>query len=240
MRIHSIKNIQILRMFRGFLLFTGLFFVILIILSFTTVPFYGYHWLGTSCSGVNGKPQYIIMLGGSGMPGGSNLMRCWYTARAASEFSGAQVYIVMPGDSADPAGTPSKLRDELIFRNVPEERISFESNGTNTRSQALECSRKIPRESPVLLVTSPEHMRRSVLTFKKAGFEKVYALPSFENPSEADFTFTDSELGERPPFVPAVGQNTQLRYQVWNHLLYEIMIARELTALSYYFLRGWI
>lgn len=240
MRIHSFKNIQILRLCRGFLLFTGLFFIVLVLLAFTTLPFYGHHWLGTSCSEISGKPQYIIMLGGSGMPGGSNLMRCWYTARAASDFPDAQVYIVMPGDREDPAGTPSKLRDELILRNVSPERIFFETVGTNTRSQALECKRKIPTPASVLLVTSPEHMRRSVLTFKKAGFAKVYALPSFENPSEADFSYTDSELGERSPLVPEVGRNTQLRYQVWNHLLYEIQIARELTALAYYRLRGWI
>jgi len=240
MRIHTFKNIQFLRLFRGFLVFSGLFFILLILLAFTTLPFYGYHWLGTSRSEIKGKPQYILMLGGSGMPGGSNLMRCWYTARAANDFPDAQIYIVMPGDMDDPAGTPAKLRDELLFRGVSQERIIFEPIGTNTRSQALECKRKIPLQVPVLLVTSPEHMRRSVLTFKKAGFEKVYALPSFENPSEADFSYTDSELGERSPLVPQVGSNTQLRYQLWNHLLYEIQIARELTALAYYRIRGWI
>lgn len=240
MRIHTFKNIQFLRLFRGFLMVAGLFMIMLVILAFTTVPFYGYHWLGTSCSGISGQPQYIIMLGGSGMPGGSNLMRCWYTARAASDFQDAEVFIVMPGNMDDSSSTPAKLRDELVLRNVPGDRISFETNGTNTRSQALECRRKIPAQAPVLLITSPENMRRSVLTFKKAGFEKVYALPSFENPSEADFSYTDSELGERPAFVPEVGRNTQLRYQVWNHLVYEIQIARELTALAYYRLRGWI
>ena len=240
MRILSFKNIQFLRLFRGFLVFSGLFFILLILLAFTTIHFYGFHWLGTSRSEITGKPQYIIMLGGSGMPGGSNLMRCWYTARAASGFPDAQIFIVMPGDIDDPAGTPAKLRDELIFRNVSKEKIFFESNGRNTRSQALECMRKIPQRSPVLLISSPEHMRRSVLTFRKAGFEKVFGLPAFENPSEADFSYTDSELGERAPLVPDVGQNTQLRYQVWNHLIYEIQIAREFTALAYYRIRGWI
>ncbi len=65
------------------------------------------------------------------------------------------------------------------------------------------------------------------------------ALPAFENASEADFRFTDDELGGNKLPVPDVGQSMQLRYQVWNHLKYEITFIREVFALTYYKLRGW-
>jgi hypothetical protein len=83
-------------------------------------------------------------------------------------------------------------------------------------------------------------MRRAVLCFKKAGFEKVNALPAFENATKADLSFKDDELGGNTILMPDVGQNINMRYQIWNHMKYEILIARELVALTYYKLRGWI
>ena len=95
-------------------------------------------------------------------------------------------------------------------------------------------------QSPILLVTSPEHMRRSVLCFHKVGFEKVGALPAFENAVEADLSFNDDELGGNKVLMPDVGQSINMRYQLWNHLKYEILIVRETVALIYYKMRGWI
>lgn len=174
------------------------------------------------------------------MPSGSNLMRAWYAALAAKEFPDSKVLVVMPGDTEDKSGTPLKIEQELVSRGVDPSRINFESRGTNTRSQALECARLLSADQSILLITAPENMRRTVLTFKKAGFTDISSLPAFENASEADFTYKDEELGKRPVMVPPVGRNTQIRYQVWNHLIYEVIVAREMTALLYYRLRGWI
>ena len=83
-------------------------------------------------------------------------------------------------------------------------------------------------------------MRRAVLVFKKAGFKNVNALPAFENALEADLFFKDEDLGGNKLPVPEIGNHTSVRYQFWNHLKYEILIAREMAALGYYRLRGWI
>jgi uncharacterized SAM-binding protein YcdF (DUF218 family) len=95
-------------------------------------------------------------------------------------------------------------------------------------------------QTPILLITSPEHMRRTVLSFRKVGFEKVNALPAFENALEADLSFKDDDLGGNKKGVPDVGKSINMRYQLWNHLKYEILIFREIVALTYYWLRGWI
>lgn len=208
-------------------------------LAFTTLPYWGLHWLGTSGEEEVCTPGVIIMLGGSGMPSESNLMRSWYTARAAVSFPEVPVVVVMPGDPADAGSTPALIRKELMIRGVDSSRIFFENEGTNTRSQALACAAMLGRSFPVMLVTSPEHMRRSLLCFRKAGFEQVCGLPAFENAAEADFSFRDDDLGRNPVLVPDVGNNLQLRYQVWTHLRYEIMFTREMLALVYYRLRGW-
>ncbi|NQU88009.1 MAG: YdcF family protein [Mariniphaga sp.] len=234
------KNIQILILLRYIILINGIIFLICIILAFTTLPYWGYHWLGTSKSELKSEPETIVLLGGGGMPSQSNLMRSWFTAKAAKNFPDCKVYVAMPGDLLDSLSTPAKMKNELILRGVIPENIYFENEGTNTRSQALNCRKVIPFQQSILLVTSPEHMRRAVLCFRKVGFEKVNALPAFENAAEADFSFIDDALGGNKTLVPDVGKNTSVRYQVWNHLKYEILIVREWLALGYYKTRGWI
>ncbi|QGY46690.1 hypothetical protein GM418_24430 [Maribellus comscasis] len=236
----KIKNIYFLRILRNLLVLIGIFFSLCLLLAFTTLPFWGFHWLGTSKSELKEEPKTIVLLGGGGMPSESNLMRSWYVEKAAKSFPKAGIVIAMPGDLADSLSTPVLMQKELELRGVKNIRISFEDKGTNTRAQAMNCQRIIKMQNPVLLVSSPEHMRRAVLCFRKAGFEKVNALPAFENATEADLSFKDDELGGNKLFVPDVGQSISVRYQLWNHLKYEILIAREFAALTYYKLRGWI
>ena len=234
------KNILFLRLLRRFFVLIGIFFVVCLVFSFTEQPYKGYHWLGTSKSELKWEPKTIILLGGGGMPSQSNLMRSWYTEKAAKSFPKSKVIVAMPGLLNDSLSTPQLMKSELELRGISAERIAFEAEGTNTRSQALKCQEIIKMQDPILLVTSPEHMRRAVLAFKKVGFEKVNALPAFENAAEADFSFTDDKLGGNSIMIPDIGNNMNMRYQMWNHLKYEILIAREMVALSYYKLRGWI
>ena len=236
----KIKIIQILRYLRIFLQAMGLFFLVMVIVAFTTLPYWGIHWLGTSRSVLKWEPVTIILLGGGGMPSESNLMRCWFAVTAWKSFPGADLVIAMPGNTNDSLSTPALIAGELIKKGVDAGRIRYENMGRNTRAQALECSRLLNIESPVLLVSSPEHMRRAVLTFKKAGFKKINALPAFENATEASLRFEDDSLGGNRMMVPDIGNSISVRYQFWNHLKYEIIFARELMALLYYRVRGWI
>jgi uncharacterized SAM-binding protein YcdF (DUF218 family) len=218
----------------------GLFFSVCVVFALTEQPYWGYYWLGTSKSEMKWKPTHIIMMGGGGMPSQSNLMRSWYVEKAAKSFPEATIIIAIPGDITDSLSTPQIVKKELIMRGVNPDKIVFESEATNTRAQALDCRKTIKMQTPILLVTSPEHMRRSVLCYQKVGFEKVNALPAFENALEADLSFKDDDLGGNKTGVPDVGKSINARYQLWNHLKYEILIAREVVALTYYRLRGWI
>lgn len=238
-RIKSRSN-YFLRILRNILVIVGLFFSVCVVFALTEQPFWGYHWLGTSKSEMKWKPTHIIMMGGGGMPSQSNLMRSWYVEKAAKTFPEATVIIAIPGEISDSLSTPQIVKKELIMRGVNPDKIVFENEATNTRAQALNCQKTIKMQTPILLVTSPEHMRRSVLSFQKVGFEKVNALPAFENALEADLSFKDDDLGGNKTGVPDVGKSINARYQLWNHLKYEILIAREIVALTYYRLRGWI
>lgn len=238
--MNKIKSIYFLRLLRNLFALIGIFFSICVLLALTDQPFWGYYWLGTSKSELKWQPQSIVLLGGGGMPSQSALMRSWYVEKAVKSFPSANIIIAMPGDLEDSLSTPQLMKKELEIRGIDVSKISFEHEGTNTRAQALNCQRLIKMQSPILLVTSPEHMRRAVLCFRKVGFEKVNALPAFENAVEANLSFDDDKLGGNKTIAPNVGESINMRYQVWNHLKYEILIARELVALTYYKLRGWI
>lgn len=234
---------RLLIIIRASLCLLGGLFLIILFLSFTTLPYWGYYWLGTSKSIITGKPDYIVLMGGGGMPSESNLMRAFFVFRAATESPESRIIIAIPGNPDDPKSTARLVAAELIRKGIDEQRIFYAELGTNTRSQAIQLqqlnSEKLTVKS-ILLVTSPEHMRRAILVFKRAGFTNVSGLPAFENAIEADLFFGDDQLGGDKFLVPDIGGNTTVRYQFWNHLKYEILIAREMAALAYYKLRGWI
>lgn len=237
-------------MFRRFLFFLrsvllafGALFLVFLALSFTSLPFWGYYWLGTSESKISGKPDYIVLLGGGGMPSESNLIRAYYVCEAAAESPESRIIISIPGDTTDKKSTARLVAAELIRKGIEQNRIFFEEVGTNTRSQALQLQNlngeKLTSKS-ILLVSSPEHMRRAVKTFRKVGFVSISALPAFETALEANLLFKDKDLGGNKLPIPDIGGSISVRYQFWNHLKYEILIAREIAALGYYKLRGWI
>lgn len=238
------KSIQyFLGALRSVFIALGALFFVALLLSFTSIPFWGLYWLGTSESKKVEKPDCIVMLGGGGMPSESNLMRAFFVYKAAMQYPESHIVISSPGDTADLNSTSRLIAAELITKGIDRNRILYENIGTNTRMEAMQM-RKLNggqmTQKAILLVTSPEHMRRSVLVFRKAGFRRISALPAFENALEADLTFNDDELGGNKTMIPNVGGNINLRYQFWNHLKYEILIIREMAALGYYWLRGWI
>jgi uncharacterized SAM-binding protein YcdF (DUF218 family) len=251
----------------------GIVAVFMIVLSLTSAPFWIWYGMGMKKAGIHRPPDYIVVMGGGGMPSESGLMRCWYAAKVANHFTRARVIIALPGDVGDSMSSVNQMKKELELRGVSPERIMFEDSGTNTRAEAInvfkiiehieqqkldveqnkpsspksslvnrQSSVNLPvvtRHSSILIVTSPEHLYRAVLTFKKAGFIKVDGVPAFEKTIESDLSFNSRKLGAKT-WVPDVGRNITIRYQFWLHLEYELLVLREYFALAYYKLQGWI
>ncbi len=233
-----------LRWLRYVMIALATFLIAIIALAFTTKPFYNHHWLGAGIEATCSIPSAIVMLGGGGMPASNNLIRLYYTAAVYKEHPHCMVYLSHPGDSADRASSLRLMADELLLRGVPQNKISFLTEGKNTRFQALEVHEKIVHSQGVgclVLVTSPSHMRRSILSFRKAGIEHIIPVPAFENPFEGDLVYVDEEVGgNRRMIAPSTGDNLNLRYEFWTQMNYQLICAREYTALVYYWLRGWI
>jgi uncharacterized SAM-binding protein YcdF (DUF218 family) len=220
---------------------SGIFGLLFIILSFTSLPFWAHYYLGISSEPLEENPDVMVVLGGSGMPSSESLMRTYYASEAALKFPEARIIIALPGDTIEPLSSVRLMARELVLHGVDSSRISYENIGTNTRWEALNIKQRFyPDSSPVvLLVTSPAHIYRSVRTFQKAGFEKVGGLASFGKAHEDALEFDAAELGGQFG-VPDVGNQMGLRYAVWSRLHIQISVFREYIAIAYYWLMGWI
>ena len=228
---YILKTLKIITVTLGCIAF------IMCILAFTSAPYWTRYWLGTTQGKYCFNPDYIVMLGGSGMPSEDNLMRLYHTAIVAKKYPKATVFILHPKDST----VYWKMKNELIDKQIDSSRISFDSIGTNTRAQALGLLKINPKiiDSKIVIVTSPEHVLRSILVFRKAGFKNVGACPAMDSDMNIDLSFDGKKLGGRR-YIPDVGKNINMRYNFWSYLKIEIICLREFTALGYYKLKGWI
>ena len=213
----------------------GIVFFAMVVLAFTPAPFYMYYGLG-NCPSDNApvtRPEQVVMFGGAGMPSEDNLMRLYYTAASARHFK-VPVLLVHPEDSLCQAEMTRLLRQGGIND------ISYMTAGTNTRSQALELFDKHPelRDARLLVITSPEHVKRTVKSLKKVGFSNIAGIAAYPATVDFDLSVRQQRLGGNEA-IPSV-ESVNLRYTFFNYLKLEITCAREYLALAYYKLKGWI
>jgi len=232
----------LLRITKILLVLAGVIFILSCILAFTTLPFHARHWLGTSRGTVQQAPDIIILMGGAGFPSEDGLLRCYFASALALKYPGSKLVIALPGDTTDSTGASRLMRAELMLRGIRSDRIEFENQGRNTRQQAMQfAARYTPTDTLSLaVVTSPEHMYRSILCFNKVGFRQVKGFPTTEISINDEYLYFNDRDLKGNKAVPPIGHNTQFRYQFWNHLEYEILVAREWFAILYYKLRSWI
>ncbi|MBA7535770.1 hypothetical protein ES705_28028 [subsurface metagenome] len=133
------------------------------------------------------------------------------------------------------------MAHELIIRGIDSTRLLFEKSGHNTRTQALKIIDMLGDFSvdsiAIRIVTSPDHMFRSVATFRKAGFKYVGGRPSFEQAIDEEMLLRKNITKDQ---LKTETRKLNLRYNMWNYLKYEIIVLREYCAIVYYKLRGWI
>lgn len=231
---------MIVKLFKALIFIAGISFILMIVLSFTDYPYMTYHWLGTHNSEIVETPDYIIVMGAGGMPGPEGLMRCHFAAKAAKQFSKAKVIVALPSEENNFEESDTyRMFLEINLRGIDEQRFLFEIEGTNTYFQAKEIFKMLRAKSnkKILIVSSPEHMHRCILTFKKCGFDSVSGLSSFENSYNEDLLLTKDERSKK---IQDMNRNISLRYNMWNYLKYEIDITREFIAIGWYKLNGYI
>ncbi len=217
----------------------GVVFILLLILAATPASFYMHYNLGIDPNHdydtvQQFEPQHVIMMGGAGMPSAGNLMRLYYTAGLAKNYD-CPIIIVHPQDSICHAEMLYYLVNQGITREIIHDTI-----GTNTRSQVLGLAENYPDllTTNILVVTSPEHLRRTIKCFNKAGFQQVRGMAAYEGTVDFNLSLKHQKTKGRES-IPSV-ESTNLRYTFWNYLKLEIDTLREYCALFYYRIKGWI
>jgi uncharacterized SAM-binding protein YcdF (DUF218 family) len=108
-------------------------------------------------------------------------LRVLEAARLSDLLGGATVIASGGVTERDSAAAPESdaLRRALIDVGVPADRIVLESESKNTHDEAVVIKRMLAERgvSDFVLVTSPLHMRRSMLTFEHEGMHPI-ASPS--------------------------------------------------------------
>src|SRR5690349_23802780 len=94
--------------------FLGIFTFLLIVISFTRIPYDVHIWLGSHKSEYKFYPDEIIFLGGSGMPSESNLIRLYYVSELSKKYPQAKIMIVHP----DEEDVIDAMIQELVIRGV--------------------------------------------------------------------------------------------------------------------------
>ena len=218
----------------------GLVFLTLLVLSFTSLPWNVFHYLGTYHDEILDEPDYIIVMGAGGMPHKAGLMRCHYGALGAHTYPEAKVIVAMPAHPDNFEGSdPHLMSREIQIKGIDSTRILFEMQGTNTYTQAHEIYNMVGSKENrnLLIVTSPSHMYRCIKTFEKCGFENVYGLPAFEGYLDEKTLLTEKEKEQK---FTSPDRNINFRYNMWTYLIYAITLIREGIAIVWYTLRGYM
>lgn len=215
----------------------GAILLLMIILALTPAPFYMHYHLGDDPNETEMPfyPKYIVMLGGAGMPSESNLIRLYFTAQFANHYE-TPVVLVHPKDSICQA----EMTKALTCQGIEHDRILYMTDGSNTRSQVLELREQFPDliSTPILVVTSPENMRRTIKCFNKVGFSAVRGASAREATVDFDLSLKKQKLDGNET-IPNV-ESTNMRYTFWNYFKLETTCFREYCALAYYRIKGWI
>lgn len=213
----------------------GILFFTMLVLAFTSAPFYMHFNLGQDPNDdvEVSNPQLVMMFGGAGMPSEDNLMRLYHTAAFARHFD-VPVLLVHPEDSLCQSEMTRLLRQGGI------DSILYMTEGANTRSQAVELMNAYPELSnkELIVVTSPEHVRRTVKCLNKVGFRNTIGKAAYPATVDFDLSLKKQKLGGNEA-IPSV-ESVKMRYTFFNYLKLEITCLREYCALAYYKIKGWI
>lgn len=225
------------RIIKRTVVLSGVLGLLALVLAFTSLPFHVHRWLALAGGELLGPADHIIVLGGSAMPSGGELMRVYKAAELGHASAASMIWLVHTGDTA----TLCAMQEELRLRGIPACRVQRVIGGGNTREQALNMWDRMGQErtGSLALVSVPEHMYRALATFRKVGFSRIQGAPALEQALFVPLSYAHRGIGGRA-MMPDVSNNLSLRYDLWNNLKLELTCLREIFALGYYKMNGWL
>lgn len=75
--------------------------VVFVLLAFTQLPYWAYYNLAVTKDGLKENPDYIVVMGGDGMPSPSGLMRLYFGIEKAKIYSDSKIILALPYNQFD-------------------------------------------------------------------------------------------------------------------------------------------
>jgi uncharacterized SAM-binding protein YcdF (DUF218 family) len=114
-------------------------------------------------------------------------------------IEGARLYHLLPqptiivsggvtGSERHPPPESEAMRDVIVSLGVPADHVVLESESKTTREEAVVIRRMLADRlsEPIVLVTSPTHMRRSLAAFRAAGFDAIPSTARYKSDRERE------------------------------------------------------
>ncbi len=121
-----IKNsVFVFKIGRNIILVFGLFSLLMLILSFTDLPYHAYHKLGMTHAEITETPDVIVIFGGSGMPSPDGFIKAYYAAKAANKYPDSRIIIALPYSDQDSLRQLRMMANELVLKGVDSTRFIF-------------------------------------------------------------------------------------------------------------------
>ncbi|HLE23061.1 MAG TPA: YdcF family protein [Anaerolineales bacterium] len=210
------------------------------LLSLPVVPRTLETWLGAgyaplASAAEAGEARHVVVLTGGGVTlhGLDGTIDVPSTATAYRLLEAERLYHMMgepvlvlsggpAGPGADGAPESEAMKADLMARGVPDDKIWLETASPDTHEQAVRVGELLQQEGveAFVLVTSLPHMRRALGAFVGEGMEPIASAavhgPSADSSGPAAFLPSAEALAESETAI------------------------REVLALVYYALRGWL
>lgn len=181
-----------------------------------------------------GADTIVVLSGGGNSYGAPGLqIQTPSSATAMRTLEAIRVYrllgeplVILSGGIGDPQVTLAPESDvmqrEMLRAGVPVARLVMETRSQNTRDEAVEVARMLAERGigRFVLVTSAQHMRRALATFRAVGLDPVPAATAAPD---------DDQTHARWQLLPS---SSALRASQ--------SAMREVLATAYYWWRGWL
>lgn len=233
------------RLIRLYLILSGLFFNVFFLWMAAGWPIYFDRWLREEDKPV--LSEYIVCLtaglGANNLPTEDGWGRI-YTA-VQLYFDGYAPRILFTGGGAEKVSEAEVYAEVARWFGCPAEAIVYEIGASSTAEhprKILEMVElEITLETPLLIVTSPIHSKRTALCFKRQGFKQIRLISRYRSMKTTDpAKVRELRVSEFASYRPTAKAYDDIFMRLRWRTSYFFAALRELAALIGYKIKGYI
>ena len=188
----------------------------------------------------------IICLGGgltnNNFPTAAGLDRVYTAVQLFYDNYASKIYFT--GGGAQNISEAEIYAEVAQWLGCPKEAIVIEFQASRTADHPLDILENkkylINQNSPLNIVTSPLHSRRTYLCFKKSGFRNFRIITSYSSKKENSSFVRALKKSQFENFRPILGKKQDVFLKLKLKTEYFLDAVREWAAIGWYKIKGYI